>query len=182
MTQATRERLQFLLETVAKKRRHLLSTTQRLFSEKINAAWVVSLEERPDLAERLDALVTRFGRLQDTLGDKLIPAPLRHLIENTGSNLDSLNRMEKLGLFSSVDDWIEARNLRNPLIHEHMNDPEEYSSVLHRAHQLVGLLDDTCDKAKGYLQERSKEIVMMDQGMNWSKHSHYSWSGPYYFL
>lgn len=84
MTQATRERLQFLIETVAKERRHLLLTTQRLFAEEINTVWVTSLEERPDVAERLDAFVARFGRLQDTLGDKLIPALLRHLLENPG--------------------------------------------------------------------------------------------------
>ena len=152
--QATRERLQFLLETVTKERRHLLLTKQRLFSEDVNAAWVASLEERPDIAERLDAFVARFGRLQDTLGDKLIPALLRHLLENPGSNLDNLNRMEKLGLLSSVDDWIEARNLRNRLIHEYMNDPEEFAAALHRAHQLVGLLDDTYAKVTGYIQER----------------------------
>jgi hypothetical protein len=74
MTKASRERLQFLLETVEKERRHLLLTTQSLFSEDINVSWVASLEERPDVAERLDAFVARFGRLQDTLGDKLIPA------------------------------------------------------------------------------------------------------------
>ncbi len=154
MTQVTRERLQFLLETVTKERRHLLLTTQRLFSEDVDAAWVTSLEERPDVAERLDAFVARFGRLQDTLGDKLIPALLRHLLENPGSNLDNLNRMEKLGLLSSVDDWIEARNLHNRLIHEYMNDPEEFAAALRRAHQLVGLLDDTYDKVTGHLQER----------------------------
>jgi hypothetical protein len=154
MTQATRQRLQFLLETVIKERRHLLLTSQRLFTENINATWVASLEERPDIAERLDAFVARFGRLQDTLGDKLIPALLRYLLENTGSNLDNLNRMEKLGLLSSVDDWIEARNLRNRLIHEYMDDPEEFAATLRRAHQLVDLLDDTFDKVTGYLQER----------------------------
>ena len=154
MTKATRERLQFLLETVTKEHRHLLLTTQRLFSEEINADWVAKLEERPDVAERLDAFVARFGRLQHTLGDKLIPALLHHLLENPGSNLDNLNRMEKLGLLSSVDEWIEARNLRNRLSHEYMNDPEDFSAALHRAHQLVGLLDDTYGKVTGYLQER----------------------------
>ena len=134
MTLATRERLRFLLETVSKERRHLLLTTQRLFSEDVNAVWVSSLEERPDIAERLDAFVARFARLQDTLGDKLIPALLRHLLENPGSNLDNLNRIERFGLLSSVDDWIEARNLRNRLIHEYMNDPEEFASALRRAH------------------------------------------------
>jgi hypothetical protein len=154
VTQVNGERLQFLLETVSKERHHLLLTTQRLFAEEINADWVASLEERPDVAERLDAFVARFGRLQDTLGDKLIPALLRHLLENAGSNLDNLNRIEKLGLLSSVDDWIEARNLRNRLIHEYMNDPEEFAAALRRAGQLVELLDDTFNRITGYLQER----------------------------
>lgn len=154
MTQVTKKRLLFLVETVTKERHHLLLTTQRLFAEDINADWVASLEERPDVAERLDAFVARFGRLQDTLGDKLIPALLRHLLENPGSNLDNLNRMEKLGLLSSVDDWIEARNLRNRLIHEYMNDPSEFAAALRRTHQLVDVLDDTFNKVTGYLQER----------------------------
>jgi len=31
------------------------------------------LEADVELAERVDALVSRFGRLQDTVGDKLLP-------------------------------------------------------------------------------------------------------------
>lgn len=154
MSKATTERLQFLLDTVAKERRHLLSTTQRLFAEEINGAWVASLEERPDVAERLDAFVARFGRLQDTLGDKLVPELLSHLLERTGATLDNLNRMERLGLLASVDDWVEARNLRNRLIHEYMNDLDEFAAALCRARELVNLLVETADKVSGYLVER----------------------------
>ncbi len=64
-------RLVFLLETVEREGRHLLTTTERLFCNPIDAAWIDALEQDLDLAERLDAFVSRFGRMQDTLGDKL---------------------------------------------------------------------------------------------------------------
>ncbi|MBK6618524.1 MAG: hypothetical protein IPG31_09255 [Nitrosomonas sp.] len=45
----------------------LLKTDMRLFTSTINANWVRQLEyDDDDLAERLDAFVSRFGRMQDT--------------------------------------------------------------------------------------------------------------------
>lgn len=41
--------------------------------------------------EIIRATVHRFGRMQDTVGDKLIPALLRSMAETTGSVLDNLN-------------------------------------------------------------------------------------------
>lgn len=41
--------------------------------------------------------VSRFARLQDTLGDKLLPQLLRALGEKTASTLDNLNVAERLG-------------------------------------------------------------------------------------
>ncbi|MBN2702401.1 MAG: hypothetical protein JXR29_13225, partial [Methylothermaceae bacterium] len=78
-------RLKFLLETVEKEGRHLVGTTNRLFSETIDAAWAQRLEGRPELAERVDAFVVRFGRMQDTIGDKLIPELRRCLLETPGA-------------------------------------------------------------------------------------------------
>ncbi len=66
----------------------------------------------------LDAIVARFGRLQDTLGDKLIPELMRHWLEPVGLALDHLARMERLGYLDLIDDWVEARNLRNRRVHE----------------------------------------------------------------
>lgn len=150
MTGHHSERLDFLLETVEREKRHLLLTTRRLFSGQIDADWVRSLEDYPDLAERLDAFVARFARLQDTLGDKLIPELMQHMLETPGSVIDNLNRMEKLGLLASVDDWVEARNLRNRLVHEYMRDPAEFADALKRAGDLVQLLVNTSDALKQY--------------------------------
>jgi hypothetical protein len=106
-----------LLEIVRREGELLLKTDARLFKVNLDATWVNRLENEDDLAERLDAFVSRFGRMQDTLGDKLIPSLLRSLAEKPGSALDNLNRVEKLGLLSSVVDWLDVRNLRNKLIH-----------------------------------------------------------------
>lgn len=148
------DRLVFLLETVEKEGRHLLGTTARLFIEPIDAAWVRQLEHRPELSERTDAFATRFARMQDTLGDKLVPELLRQLLETPGAALDNLNRMEKLGLLRSVTDWLEARNLRNRMIHEYMRDEAAFAGALNRAAELVPLLVDTYNAIHAHIQTR----------------------------
>ena len=148
------DRLLSLLEIAEKEGRHLLGTTARLFAAPIDAAWVRRLEERPELSERTDAFVTRFGRMQDTLGDKLIPELLRQLLETPGAALDNLNRAEKLGLLGAVTDWLEARNLRNHLIHEYLRDEAEFAGALNRAAQLVPLLVGTYNAINAYVRGR----------------------------
>ena len=147
-------RLRFLLEIVEREGRHLLGTTGRLFSGTIDAAWVERLEERPELAERVDAFAARFGRTQDTIGDKLVPELLRCLLETPGAALDNLNRAEKLGLLTSVSDWLEARNLRNRLVHEYLRDPAEFAGALQRAAELVPLLVATYNALSEFARVR----------------------------
>jgi uncharacterized protein with HEPN domain len=143
MTGVNVERLHFLLKVAGKETAYLLETTKRLSQENINKIWVEQLEKKPDLAERIDAFVARFGRLQDHLGDKLTPELLRQMLEVPSSAIDNLNKMEKLGLLSSMLDWVEARNLRNRLVHEYVEDPEEFASAINRAVALVPLLVET---------------------------------------
>lgn len=145
-------RLVFLLDTVQREGRHLLGTDARLFCENIDAAWVQGLDQQAELSERVDAFAVRFGRMQDSTGDKLIPELRRQLLETPSSALDNLNRMEKLGLLPSVVDWVEARNLRNRLVHEYMRDAADFADALNRAHQLVPLLVETYNLLNYYSQ------------------------------
>ncbi len=75
------ERLAILLRMVERMAWHLQTTTRRLFAQKLDAEWLNKLEENPGASERLDAFVARFGRLQDTIADKLIPELLRISLE-----------------------------------------------------------------------------------------------------
>ena len=61
------------LELAEKEVAHLAYTHRTLFAQNIDLQWVQALEKREDLAEKVDAFVGRFGRLQDHIGEKLIP-------------------------------------------------------------------------------------------------------------
>lgn len=138
---AEQKRFLSLLEIVGRKGDLLLKTDARLFKANLDAAWVERLKNEEDLAERLDAFVSRFGRMQDTLGDKLIPSLLRTLAE-------------KLGLLISVVEWLDARNLRNKLVYEYMADAEEFAAALNQAHIGVKLLVDTYNAINLFAQSR----------------------------
>lgn len=134
------DRLRFLVETVLAEAALLLSTDVRLFDVPMTPERAQSLKVDQDLAERVDAFVARFGRLQDTLGDKLLPRLLAWLAEPVGPAIDNLARAERLGLIRSGEAWIEARQLRNFMIHEYVRDPSTLASALQRGHDAVVLL------------------------------------------
>jgi hypothetical protein len=112
---------------------HLEWSRKRLFQDKIDARWVAALAERPELAERLEAFVSRYGRLQDTLADKLLPRWLLALAEKPGSQIEVLNRAERLGVIEDVAQWLEARQLRNRLVHEYITDSDVFAKDLQLA-------------------------------------------------
>jgi uncharacterized protein YutE (UPF0331/DUF86 family) len=48
--------------------------------------------------------------------------------ESPGSLIETLHRAEQLGVIDSAASWLEARKLRNRLIHEYMTDPAEFAA------------------------------------------------------
>jgi len=129
-----------LLRITAKEVHYLERTRNRLISHQINLEWVNSLANSDAHSDILEAFVARFGRLQDRLGDKLLPTLLRLNMEKVGSQLDNLILAEKLGWLSSTDDWIELRGLRNLLIHEYLQSPSDLLKPLLQALEAVSLL------------------------------------------
>ena len=114
-----------------------MTTDQRLFGNEFSLQQAAHLEEDLDLAERVEAFVGRFGRLQDTLGDKLLPLLLAALGENASSVIDNLDRAERLGIIKSADEWMVMRNLRNQMVHEYVEDPVVLHSALQSGHDFV---------------------------------------------
>ena len=134
-------RLAFLAETVQAEARHLRATDARLFSEPMTPQRAARMRDDLDLSERADAFVARFGRLQDTLADRLLPELLRWLAEPVGAAIDNLNRAERLGWIASVEQWLVVRRLRNRMIHEYARDLDELAAALNAGHAAVGLLE-----------------------------------------
>lgn len=132
-----------LIRVTAKEARYLERTADRLRALNIDLPWVESLENSDEHSEMLDAFASRYGRLQDTLGDKLLPALLRAGLEKTGAQLDNLLRAEKLGWIESTQTWIELRELRNRLVHEYMESADDLLDALQQALLGVRILADT---------------------------------------
>ena len=150
-----RERLLFLVDVVTREASYLSQTDGRLFAGEFGLAEVASLPSAPDLAERVDAFVSRFGRLQDTLAGTLLPRLLEALLEPVGSVLDNLNRAERLGWLRSASQWAELRLLRKRMVHEYLRDAQELVDALQAAHR--GVPDLTA--AASAMAERVRELT-----------------------
>ncbi|MDX8379218.1 MAG: hypothetical protein R8K48_04115 [Gallionella sp.] len=153
----TRQSNQFIVEQLirvtAKEARYLEKTARRLRAQNVDLLWVESLENNDEHSEMLDAFVSRYGRLQDTLGDKLLPAILRAGLEKIGSQLDNLLRAEKLGWIESTQEWVERRELRNRLVHEYMESADDLLSALQQAMQAVHVLTEAQLRMAEYAQK-----------------------------
>ena len=132
-----------LLEITEKEVFYFQQSKIRVINSNIDIEWIEALDQNPQNSEMLDAFVARFSRLQDTIGDKLLPAILKLNLEPVGSQLDNLFRAEKLGWIDSADKWIELRGLRNSLIHEYMTSPDKLLFALEKVIQLGDMLIKT---------------------------------------
>ncbi len=143
MNTAHLERLRHLCDVVEREIQHLLLTDSGLFQTPFTPQRAADLANNNAEAERVDAFVARFGRLQDTTGDKLLPALLRLAGHTPGPALDNLNLVEKWGWLASAQAWQDTRWMRNQMIHEYIKDAQTLADALNTAHERVGLLVDT---------------------------------------
>ncbi len=148
------DRFLHTLGIVAHEGKHLAYSWGRLYAYPIDADWVRGLESAPEVAERLEAFVSRFGRMQDTIADKLLPRWLMALAETPGSQIENLNRAEKLGVLDNVEHWLEARKLRNRLVHEYMQSPESFAEDLKLAKGYSNLLVNFYNRLRDYAVTR----------------------------
>lgn len=147
-------RVQFLARMVQKECHHLGTTNQRLFAQPFTLARADLLNTDVDLAERVEAFVSRFGRLQDTLGDKLLPLLLTALGEKTSAVIDNLDKAERLGWIHSADQWLTMRTLRNQMVHEYVEDLAVLSNALQTGHGFVAVLMQTADNMLAEIEQR----------------------------
>ena len=148
------ERLVFLAQVTQRQSEHLLGSDGRLFATPFSTEEARKIAADPLLAERLEAFVSRFGRLQDIVGDKLLPTLLSALAEPIGAAIDNLDRAEKLGLIESADGWMEMRRLRNQMVHEYIQDLAELSSALRSAHAFVPVLVGAAQRCVAEVERR----------------------------
>lgn len=118
-------------------------------------AWVECLEADEQLAEKIDAFVSRSGRLQDFIGEKLIPRFACLLAEQAKSLLDVLAYAEKMGWIDSAENFVAARKLRNLLVHEYMTDTQLFLQALLTANTATDILLDVVNRLEAQAKSLS---------------------------
>lgn len=148
------QRLQFLARVADRTSAYLQTTDERLFAHPMTLQRVAALVNDVADAEQVDAFVSRFGRLQDTLGGKLLPRYLEAVGEPAGALLDNLDRAERMGLVASADAWMAVRRLRNQMVHEYIEQPDILQNALHAGHRFVPTLLATHGSLRQALAQR----------------------------
>ncbi len=86
-----------------------------------------------DEVEHIDQFLFRFAKLQDAMGEKLFILMLEFLEEENPKSkpfIDTLNRLEQLGLLEDKNTWLELRKIRNNIAHQYEDDPKQASEAL----------------------------------------------------
>ncbi len=108
----------------------------------------LSVEER----ESCEALTARFSRLCDFIFQKSFRTLDQVELQDEGTAIDRLNRMEKRGVIPSALRWRELRELRNEIAHEYLIEASDL--VLSQAFQATPELLDAVTKYQAYLKEK----------------------------
>lgn len=103
----------------------------------------------------IDAFLHRVALLQEFL-EKLLRTYLKYKGYKVGSMtpMDILNTAEKLGLLSSVEDWLTLDEIRNQIVHEYSYE-EELESKLKKVYTMQSTLLDTFDRIEKKLREEN---------------------------
>jgi len=150
----TLERLKFLRRVVDKEIHHLNYSAHKIFNEPFTVERAKQLNTNEELAEQLEAFTSRFCRLQDTLGDKLLPTWLDVLEEKTAVAIDNLDKAEKIGVLPSVELWLELRQLRNQMIHEYIEDLDILVDALQTAYKHLDFIVGVANAINADIERR----------------------------
>ena len=132
--------LKHLARVIHRESQHLRETSERLFNQPFTQEIAATLARDSLLSERVEAFVARFSRLQDNLGDKMIPQLLQALGEKPTTVIDNLDKAEYLGWITSADEWQAMRKLRNQMVHDYIEDLAILTSAIQTAQAFIPTL------------------------------------------
>lgn len=148
------ERLSHLVRIVRKEIEHLNFSTGRLFGVPFTVERAEQLATDPELAEILEAFTSRFSRLQDTVGDKLLVAWLKASGEKVSVAIDNLDKAEKLELLESSDAWMGIRGIRNQMVHEYIEELDKLCASINRAKDHIALIESFANNLINDIEKR----------------------------
>ena len=114
--------------------------------------------ENFEIIKTIDTFIFRFMKLQDYMGYKLF----KFFLIETGdfrddmSFIDMLDKLEKLKIIDSAENWIKLRKLRNKLAHEYPDELEEILADIKEALKWSGYFKNVLLNMITYLKKRGK--------------------------
>ncbi|MCF6282028.1 MAG: nucleotidyltransferase domain-containing protein [Candidatus Polarisedimenticolaceae bacterium] len=103
-----------------------------------------------DEVQDIDQYLYRFSKLQDVMGEKLFKLIISMYEESHTplTFIDTLNKIERLGIIHGVGDWKALREIRNALSHEYDDEPEQMSELINNIYSKKELIETIYDRAK----------------------------------
>lgn len=111
----------------------VLAEAAHSLPERFDAADVAGISA--EVRRALDQLAYRFMKLQDALGEKVLPGLLVATLDALPPHAtfaEKLQRLERLGALPSADAWRLLREVRNALAHEYPENPALQAAALTR--------------------------------------------------
>jgi hypothetical protein len=104
----------------------------------------------------LEMFASRFTKLQDALGNKVLPAILE-LTQEPGeypSFIDKLQRLEKIGAIPCSADWQQFRKIRNQFVHDYPDDADLNAANVNAAYEQAIKLQQVFEHIKKFIAKR----------------------------
>ena len=96
--------------------------------------------------------------MQDTIGEKLFRLVVIDFVENvdTMSFIDILNRLERIGVLNSVNEWNILRKARNNIFHQYDDEPEEMADAINKIFAQKDVLLGIFKNIEQYFAQKGK--------------------------
>ena len=105
----------------------------------------------------IDAFIFRFIKLQDFMGDKLFKVLLKRVGEyqDNMALIDCLDKLEKLNIIATADQWMHYRLIRNKLMHEYSTNQQEMLAGIQLAMLYFKEIQDILESINRYAHKKN---------------------------
>ena len=110
--------------------------------------------------KNMDQFLFRFSKMQDTVGDKLFRLVAEDFVEDISKMtfIDILNKLERIGILESVQEWQNLRKARNDISHQYDDEPEEMAEAINRIFAQKDILIEIFSNIKNhYIKQQDNE-------------------------
>jgi len=127
------------------------------YQEMLGFAIDASLYEDKEKIKTIDAFIFRFIKLQDFMGDKLFKTLLKSVGEykDNMALIDCLDKLEKLEIIKTADQWMNYRLVRNKLTHEYSTNQQEMLAGIQLAMLYFEEIKHILETINSYVQKKN---------------------------